>query len=116
MKTPAPDWLAVLRQQCQATSQTAVAQRLRQADGYPSAAVINQALKGKYAGNIDRLRALVEGVYLGKTVVCPVVGEIARSDCEAHQRAPFAATNPLRVRLYRACRSGCPHSKLPREY
>ena len=38
---------------------------------------------------------VVENAYLGATVACPVLGEIPREDCAAHQRRPFAATNPV---------------------
>lgn len=46
------------------------------------------------------------------TVACPVAGELRMHHCLQNQRMPFAATNPQRVRLYRACRAGCPHSRL----
>ena len=110
------DWLETLRSACAASSQSAIARQLKQSDGYPSAALLNQVLKGSYRGRTDRLQAIVEGELMGQTVVCPVLGSISRSDCEAHQTRKFGYTNPQRVRLYRACRSGCPNSKLTREY
>ena len=109
-----PKWLRMLAQKCTETSQAKVAARLRQADGFPSPAVINQVIKGKYpsARGIERLRNLFEGAYLGHTVDCPILGDLARDACLRHQSRPFAATNPMRVQLYRACRNGCPHSRL----
>ena len=71
--------------------------------------VISQVLGGKYPGQTGRLQRLVEGYYLGATVDCPVLGELSRAACEHHQVKPFAATNPQRVALFRACR-GCPHA------
>jgi hypothetical protein len=41
-----------------------------------------------------------------------VLGEISAKTCIDWQAKPFAATNEQRVMLYRACRSGCPYSKL----
>lgn len=100
-------WLAELRAACAAASQAEIARRLQRAgDGrYPSPAVINQALKGSYEGDMSRLQGVVEGVLMQATVDCPVIGEIPRQRCIDHQsrRGKFAATNPLRVALHRAC-------------
>ena len=113
MPEPAADWLDVLRVACAETSQAAVARRLG-----VSASVVNQALKGAYKGNLSRLQTLIEGRLLNQTVDCPVFGDLAKHKCQEHQaRDPrFITANPLTMRLYRACRSGCPHSKLPQEY
>ena len=109
MDATEPDWLAVLRRECARTSQSRVAKTLRQADGYPSSAVVNQVLGGKYAPPTDRLAALVRGIYLGTTVPCPELGALRLDDCLDHQRRPYSSASPLRVRMYRACRN-CPHN------
>lgn len=101
------NWLDALRRECEKSSQERIARRLG-----VSAAVINQALKGKYKGNIDRIQALVEGAFMGATVDCPMIGEMPRDRCIEHQGRPFAATNPARVQLYHACRNGCPNSRI----
>jgi len=102
-----PLWLAQLRAACEVSTQAEVAARLAHAgDGkYPSPAVINQALQGKYVGNLGRLEALVEGVLLTVTVECPVLGDLPRQRCLEHQsrRNQFAITNPTRILLYRVC-------------
>lgn len=105
-------WLDTLRRACEASSQRRVSDRLRRitACSYPSETVISQVLSGTYPGRTERLRDLVESAYLGATVDCPILGEIAREDCHTHQRKPFAATNPIAVQLYRACR-GCPNRR-----
>lgn len=105
-----PSWLDILRQACIDTSQAAVARRLG-----VSASMINQALKGAYKGDLSRLQGLVEGVFLRQTVHCPVIGEIGRDTCLHHQAEPFKPVNPQRVKLYRACRNGCPNSKIVKE-
>jgi hypothetical protein len=101
------DWLEVLREQCDNSSQAQVSKQL----GY-SPAVINQTLKGCYKGNLSTVELTVKGCFMAKTVTCPVVGEIAQHICLNYQKLPFAAINPQRVQLYKACRAGCPHSRL----
>jgi len=83
-----------------------------------SPSMISQAAKGTYRGNIARLQTLVEGSLLTETVSCPVLGDLAKHKCQQHQDRPrpFATANPLKAQLYRACRSGCPYSKLSKDY
>jgi hypothetical protein len=108
------NWIEELAKQCQQTSQAKVGAALRkhQPDGFPSGTVINQVLKGKYPGKTDRLKSLVEGVYMSATVKCPIVDEIPTDQCIENQSKPFTNTNPTRRALYKACRNGCEHSKL----
>ncbi len=101
----APEWILELALQCDHTSQAVVSRRL----GY-SASTVNQVLHNKYAGLIDRVREKVEGAYMGVSVDCPVIGELSLDQCLDHQTRPFAATNPQRVMLFRACRNGCPYA------
>lgn len=101
------DWLVELRKQCQRTSQKRVSKVL----GY-SSGTISQVLKNKYPGNMEKFELAVRGAYMGITVDCPIYGEIESNRCLSYQRQPWASTNPNRVKLYKACRSGCPHSQL----
>jgi len=101
----APEWIIELAFQCDRTSQAVVSRRL----GY-SASTINQVLRKTYRGKIDRVREKVAGAFLGVTVDCPVIGELTLDQCLDHQSRPFAATNPQRVMLYRACRAGCSYA------
>lgn len=100
-----PAWVERLAVQCDATTQAAVAKAMRY-----SAAVINQVIACKYPGSLAAVEAAFKGAFQDARVQCPVAGDIALHVCMEHQRAPFAMTNPMRTRLYRACRSGCPHS------
>jgi hypothetical protein len=77
-----------------------------------SAAVVNQVLKDKYPGDLAGVENRVRGAFMAKIVDCPVLGDLPSDQCQGWQRKPFAATNPLRVQMYRACRGGCPHSSL----
>lgn len=106
---PLPDWIAELARRCDARggSQTKIAREL----GY-STAVINSVLGNKYTGDLEKVEQKVRGQFLGETVDCPVLNTITKSDCINAQAKPFSAFDPERVRIYRACRSGCPHSRL----
>lgn len=106
-------WLDALRAACAADTQVGVAKRLG-----VSPSTVNQALKGTYKGDLQRLQTRVEGVLQTQTVGCPALGDIRKDRCQEYQdRNPkLAAATPITARLYRACRSGCPHSKLPKEY
>ena len=110
MATEEPLWIRELRTQCEDKSQTQVAKEI----GY-TGAVVSAVLSNTYRGNIANVEKAVRGAYLGATVGCPVLGELQSNRCLEHQRAPFAATNHQRVRLYRACRNKCVNSQLKKE-
>jgi hypothetical protein len=99
------DWMAVLREQCDRTSQAKVAKLLNY-----SAAVVNQVLKNTYKGDLVKVQRTVEGALMGMTVDCPVVGDLPRNRCLDFQKREFAATNHLRVQLSRACPT-CPNRR-----
>ncbi len=101
------EWLHALANECDRTSQSTVADRLG-----VSATMINQALKGIYPSQkgLGRLQDLVEGALMGTTVNCPVLDEVTRDICIEKQELPFAATNPQRVKLYKACKA-CPNRR-----
>lgn len=103
--TTEPLWMVVLREAVAASSLNAVGKQI----GY-SGAMLSAVLNGKYNAGLDRVQKAVEGGLMGARVKCPIVGDIGRQKCIEHQRAPFAATNPMRVKLYHACRDGCTHS------
>jgi hypothetical protein len=105
-----PDWVRELAEEAMRNSATAVARRI----GY-SPAVISHVLAATYPGDLARVEAKVRGALMGATVVCPVLGEIGRDRCLDEQKMPFSAASSIRSKLYRACRSGCPHSRLGRE-
>jgi hypothetical protein len=102
---PVPDWILVLAEQCDRSSQSSVAKQLD-----VSPAMINQTLKNAYKGNLSRLETRVRGEFMKEVVMCPVLGEISSRDCLDHSGRKFSATNPLRVQLYKACR-GCPNNR-----
>lgn len=103
-----PDWVTVLAEDCDRSSQKAAGNRI----GY-SSSVINQVLKRNYVGgDLAAVELAVRGALLSAVVDCPVLGELPTHECLSAQRRPYGNTNPIRVQLYRACRSGCAHSRL----
>lgn len=102
-----PDWVAALARECDRTSQNLAAKRV----DYSSTAV-SQVINGKYSGDLTAIEQAVRGVLMAATVECPVVGALASDACLNHQRAPWSPHNPQRIAFYRACRQGCPHSRL----
>lgn len=100
----APDWVIVLADACDKASQGKVAERL----GYNGSAVVNQAIGNSYKGRMDRVESRVRGELMKEVVACPVLGEISTRDCLDHQGRKFSATNPLRVKLFKAC-PDCPN-------
>lgn len=100
-----PDWVRVLAARCDAATQGEVGREIER-----SSAVVNQVLGRSYKGRIDLVEQIVRGRYMKATVHCPVLGEIPQNDCVANQKAArkFRATNPVRVRLFTACKT-CPN-------
>ena len=102
-----PDWIEAIADEATRTTASAVAARL----GY-SAPVISEVLANRYRGDVAGVEQAVRGVYLGAVVACPVLGELGTMRCREEQAKPFMATSSVRTRLYRACRDGCPHSRI----
>lgn len=98
-----PEWVQVLAEHCDRDGQRVTAARIGM-----SASVVTETLSRKYKGRVDRVAERVKGALMGATVDCPVLGELARDTCMAKQQLPFAATNPERVQLWRACPK-CPN-------
>lgn len=70
-----------------------------------SDSLISQIRSGSYnKGNIDDFLQLLAEKYSRETVNCPLLGEITIGKCAEKRNRPFAATNPTRVALSRACK------------
>ncbi len=100
-----PDWVLVFAEWCDETSVRSTVDRI----GY-SPSVGSQILSKSYKGRLDKVEAAVRGAFMGTTVACPVLGELALDKCLYHQVRKFAPTNPTRVRLSRTCPT-CKHFK-----
>lgn len=104
----APDWVIALAEACNARGGQAAAAK---AIDY-SAAVVNQALKGVYKGDVTAVESRVRAAFMSAERHCPELGRMPAHACFDWQKKArtFANVNPLRVRMYRACRK-CPLSR-----
>lgn len=100
----AEDWVRLLERAYEADGPKVTGERLG-----VSPAMVTGVVRGYYASSLDRIRTAVRETLAVESVTCPVLGEISLAECRAHRELPFAATNPLRVRLWRTCRS-CPYN------
>jgi hypothetical protein len=105
-----PDWVAALAREASRTSLKEAAKRI----GY-SGAVVSHVLNNAYPGDIARVEAKVRGALLSAVVMCPVVGEIGLDRCLDEQKMGNTGASSIRAKLYRACRGGCPHSRINTE-
>lgn len=101
-----PEWVRVLAERCDASSQSKAAKEL----GY-SAATVSFVLNAKYPGDMAAVEKAVRGAFMAERIDCPVLGALPGHQCLENQRRPFAATNHIRVQLYRSCHGGCPHAR-----
>ena len=79
--------------------------------GY-SPSLISAVVNGSYNGKYHHVEKAVREALMRGVVGCPVMGEITGEKCAGYQRRKLAATNPAAIRLFKACRSGCPNSSL----
>lgn len=99
-----PDAMKLLVDKTAQLGQAEVARRLG-----VSAAAVSQILSGKYNAAPDAILTRVIEVFGGLLVECPVLGKIPLGRCAEKRKLPFAATNPQRIALYRACQK-CPQN------
>lgn len=103
-----PDWVLVLADECDRVGQAVTARRI----GFGTSTV-NEVIRNKYKGRLDNVEAAVRGAFMGSTVQCPVLDEIAVDLCLENQKRPFSSANPTRVALHRACKT-CKHNRVAR--
>lgn len=101
-----PDWVRALAVECMrpGATQRAVAEKLGR-----TGAVVTQVLRRTYGAAYDRIEERVRGVFMDGRVECPSLGEVALQECQdwREKARVFSAGNPLRSRMFRACRA-CP--------
>ena len=102
-----PAWVEELARYVDARGLKAAGQKV----GY-SASTLSEVIGKKYKGTLSKVEARVRGALMGETVDCPQLGDMTRDRCLDWQGKPYAQTSSLRVAMYHACRSGCPHSRL----
>lgn len=106
-----PDWVRMLAAMADQSSQAQVGREC----GY-SGSVISAVVKNAYKGDLEAVEKAVRGRFMKEVVACPVLGEIGAHTCLEHQKRAvrFSAGSSLRVAIAKACKGGCPHSRLGR--
>jgi hypothetical protein len=93
------EWILALAEACDRESQSAAARKIGM-----SLTTVSEVLANKYKADPKRVRETVMGALMGSTVSCPVLGDdLPRDRCIIFQKQDFAASNPQRVQLWRAC-------------
>lgn len=103
--TNMPDWIKALAEACDESGLRQTAAKLNASPAMLSLAINNRR------ENLEFLKPKVTSILMISMVPCPVLGVIGREECLREQAADFSAVNPMKVRLYRACRNGCRYYK-----
>jgi hypothetical protein len=103
----APDWVLALAAEC---DRRGTPGKAASACGI-SRATVTLLIRNRYEREARSVEAKVRGALMAATVDCPVLGELPRDRCVAHQERKLAdvGTSPQHVRLYRACQT-CPNN------
>jgi hypothetical protein len=105
-----PDWVETLAHEANRTTSAKAARRI----GY-SGAVLSHVFSKNYPGDIARVEAKVRGALMSATVTCPILGEIGLDHCLNEQKMPNTGASSIRAKVHRACRGGCPNSRIKTE-
>ncbi len=100
-------WLVALAEAADERGTKSVAESI----GY-SPSLISAVVNGSYNGKLLHVEKAVREALMRGIVGCPVLGEINGEKCALIQRRKLAATNPASIRLFKACRNGCPNSSV----
>ena len=106
-KKTVPDWVMVLAEFADEFGLGGAADKI----GY-SRAALSTVLSGKYRGTWANVEAAVRGALMGINVECPVLGEIGLDKCLFWQRRQLSVASPQSIKLFHACRGGCPHAQI----
>ena len=105
-----PNWVTRLAEECDLTSQAATARRIS-----CSASYVSTLLNNRFKGNLNAIETAVKKAFSAETVYCHgLEEEITGSGCLNWQKKAkhLRATSPHRVRMWKSCRVGCPHSQV----
>lgn len=105
-----PDWVVVLADACDRTSQARVARRLQLNSGYVSYAL--RCENPQYHGPVEDA---VRGVLMGETVHCPALDEaLDQAICARHRKSRIRPIGPVQKRLRATCPT-CIHNTTRKE-
>lgn len=92
------DEISLLKKACEETNQAKVAKKI----GY-STTVVSLVLKGKYTGDMDKIKHTIRTRLGNSSVNCPILGEIENDRCLKEQSKPFSSASSHSVRMFKAC-------------
>ena len=94
-----PEWVKLLAQQCDRTSQRTVADKLGKSSGY-----VSRLINCNYAGSYSEAETQVRALFGQDQVDCPLWGEIPLASCVRARRRK----EPPRTHVHHLHRSTCP--------
>ena len=98
------EWVQVLRGAVEERGKEPVAEALG-----CSRATVHQLMTGRYTSPIEKWRTKVMAELARDRVQCPILGPIDMVECRKHRTRDFAATSPVRVKLFKTCPT-CPNN------
>lgn len=98
----APDWLWVLADEADRTSQSAAARRI----GYTTSA-LSSLFRARYGAGTAAIEEKVRGVLMKATITCPAMGEIGTHDCATWRKKArdIIPSSSSRIMMAKACRA-----------
>jgi hypothetical protein len=103
----APAWVVAMAEECQASSQNRVAEKM----GW-SAATISMVLNSAYSGDLAAVEEGFKGAFEGALVHCPALGGLTSQACREWRKRSrkFTVSNTLGATMFRAC-NACPRNE-----
>lgn len=96
---PMPEWVRLLAEACDRSSQGAVARELDRSNGY-----VNRLIHRTYAGSYPEAENIVRAKFSADEVACPLWGKIPLASCLQLRRRKAAPQN----RMHQTCARTCP--------
>lgn len=101
----APDWMLLLADACDASSQRQIAERLGRSSGY-----VNRLLFADYTGDLVEAEKIVRAHLQAEKIACPALAAaISQEQCLHYRRGSRGTHAGLRRHLDDICPS-CPHN------
>ena len=102
-----PEWVGVLAQECDLSSQSQVAKRIGR-----SPSVVSNVLRASYLGNMEAVEDIVRGSLMNEEIECLGLGRVNKRACRdwRSRSRQFENLNSLYVTMFRAC-NRCPVNK-----
>lgn len=93
-----PEWVRILADECDRTTQADVADRLSISGSY-----VNRIIHNRYGASYAEAKQSVLAIIGGREVECPAFGPIPLTSCLRNRRRKGPATNTLQRTFERHC-------------